>query len=54
MTMKVSCIQKTFSPPTKILEIPPAMVVFVEAYLISISVEACLYAKHLTCCFESL
>ena len=33
MTMKVSCIQKTFSPPTKILEIPPAMVVFVEAYL---------------------
>ena len=44
MTMKVSCRQKTFSPPTKILEIPLQLVVSVEAYL---------HAKNLTCCFES-
>ena len=25
MTMKISCKQKTFSSPTKILEIPPAI-----------------------------
>ena len=45
MTMKVSCKHKTFSPATKILEISLQLVVSVEAYL---------YAKNLTCGFESL
>ena len=45
LTTKVCCRQKTFSPTNKILEIPLQLVVSVEAYL---------YAKNLTCCFESL
>ena len=45
MTMKACCRQKTFSLPTKILEIPPAISCFYWSYL---------YIKYLTYSFESL
>ena len=45
ITMKVTYRQKTFIPPIKFWKSSLQLVVSVEAYL---------YAKNLTCCFESL
>ena len=33
MAMKISCMQKNFTPPTKILEIPLQLAVSAAAYL---------------------
>ena len=45
MAMKVCCRQKNFSPPLKFWKFPLQLLDSVEAYL---------YVKNLTCCFESL
>ena len=45
MTIKVCCWQKHFSSSQKFLKFPQQLLVSVEAYL---------YVKNQTCCFESL
>ena len=45
MTMKVCCRQKNFSTPLKFWKCLLKLFLFIEAYL---------YVKNLTCCFESL